>query len=638
MRHIKNFRTDINGLRAIAVMSVALFHFNANSISGGFVGVDVFFVISGFLMTKIIFRGLQDNSFCIFKFYVARANRIIPALTTVCLAILILGWFILPPIEYRALGKHVASSVGFISNIIYWKESGYFDTPSYNKWLLHTWSLSVEWQFYTLYPLVLVAIHHFTSIKILKRLVILGALISFISSIYITLYHPNPAYYLFPTRAWEMLFGGLVYLYPISFTKNNRKIFIEYSGVLLILISCLFFSKTNLWPGYLAFIPVFGASLILVANHQKSKITNNILFQSIGNWSYSIYLWHWPVVVFGYYFNISHWMYIGMPISVFLGWLSYQYIECKKFDLYIHWRQFFYVKPVFFVIIVGILGTAVYLTNGMYFHYPNNILVASNEANDYSPYRTTCFRDGQICYFENNKKIEKQDKVDYVLFGDSHSLAQLTAVVRSIPKDKKLVYIGGSSCLFIPNLDSKYDDITSCKIKTNKLYNTIIENNKKAKLIMIERTNIYFTGYNENESQDKMESIRFYSGKLKINAKKQYVDSLCKLAKKNEVFVSKLTPEFPFNIPRETSKRVIIGEKNQVKIDKNQYNKRNENTKYLFKKLALCNIKIMDPTKYLCKHNQCFTLENNRPIYKDDDHLSEYGSRLLIPMFKQYLR
>jgi len=132
------FRKDINGLRAIAVIAVVLFHFNESWLPGGFAGVDVFFVISGFLMTGIILKGIEQENFSILKFYVARANRIIPALAVLCSVLLLFGWFYLGPVEYRALGKHVTSSMGFLSNMVYFLESGYFDAASHGKWLLHT--------------------------------------------------------------------------------------------------------------------------------------------------------------------------------------------------------------------------------------------------------------------------------------------------------------------------------------------------------------------------------------------------------------------------------------------------------------------------------------------------------------------
>ncbi|GAL07089.1 O-antigen acetylase [Photobacterium aphoticum] len=203
------FRADINGLRALAVIAVVLFHFNPSWVPGGFAGVDVFFVISGFLMTGIIFRGFENSNFSIINFYVARANRIIPALSVVCLALLVFGWFYLTPLDYRALGKHVTSSMGFLSNVIYWRESGYFDTASHSKWLLHTWSLSVEWQFYMIYPVVLVLLKKCMSLTNIKRLLVAGTTIGFILSAYATYRWPNPAYFLLPTRAWEMMMGGL---------------------------------------------------------------------------------------------------------------------------------------------------------------------------------------------------------------------------------------------------------------------------------------------------------------------------------------------------------------------------------------------------------------------------------------------
>lgn len=149
------FLKEINGLRAWAVTLVVLYHFGVPGFSGGFVGVDIFFVISGFLMTKIIGRGLEASNFSIWTFYLARAKRIIPALLILCVVLLALGWFVLPPQDYRSLGTHILTSALFVSNIQYWREAGYFDAASHDKWLLHTWSLSVEWQFYLLLPLLL---------------------------------------------------------------------------------------------------------------------------------------------------------------------------------------------------------------------------------------------------------------------------------------------------------------------------------------------------------------------------------------------------------------------------------------------------------------------------------------------------
>ena len=325
------FRKDINGLRAIAVIAVVLFHFNASWMPGGFAGVDVFFVISGFLMTGIIFRGIEQENFSILRFYVARANRIIPALAVLCLVLLVLGWFYLNPIDYKALAKHAGSSISFISNITYLRESGYFDASSHEKWLLHTWSLSVEWQFYIIYPLVLVAMRKFMSVKAMKAAVLFGTLLGFIFCVIATYKWPNHAYYLLPTRAWEMMIGGVAYLYPIAL-KEERKKLLEWAGIALIIGSFYFISKDNPWPGYLALLPVLGSFLIIQAQRNDSFIISNIVSQKIGAWSYSIYLWHWPLVVAIYYFSLNDmFIYIGIALSVLFGFLSNKYIEKIKF-------------------------------------------------------------------------------------------------------------------------------------------------------------------------------------------------------------------------------------------------------------------------------------------------------------------
>ena len=168
------YRPDIDGLRAIAVLLVVIFHFQNAILPGGFVGGDVFFTISGYLMTGIILSSIQDNSFSIFKFYLSRAKRILPALSLLCATLMIIGWFLLPPLNYMALGKHALSSVLFVSNFVYWQESGYFDAESHEKWLLHTWSLSTEWQFYILFPIFILLVKDlFSKRAILPSLIFL---------------------------------------------------------------------------------------------------------------------------------------------------------------------------------------------------------------------------------------------------------------------------------------------------------------------------------------------------------------------------------------------------------------------------------------------------------------------------------
>lgn len=428
-----NFRTDINGLRAIAVIAVVLFHFNPSFVPGGFAGVDIFFVISGYLMTNIILRGLQNNTFSIFKFYVARANRIIPPLAFVCLTLVIFGWFYLYPEDYKQLGKHIGGSIFFISNMIYWHESGYFDVASREKWLLHTWSLSVEWQFYMIYPIVMLVLHRYISLKNIKKALLIGTAIGFLACIYATIKWPTLAYYSLPTRAWEMMFGGVAFLYPLNLQEKAKK-YIEAAGVLLIILSYAFINSNTPWPGYLATFPVIGSFIIITANRQSSYITDNVIFRYIGKWSYSIYLWHWPLVVLGYYFNIEYWIFIGIPLSILLGWVSYQYIETIKFKSLSHWKNLISVKPFYYALVIATLGSSIFISQGR--NFLNSFMTASENA-DFTflekeivlPQRSNgfCFYsfDSDVHYQVGDKKAtecilgDKKVKPETLLFGSS---------------------------------------------------------------------------------------------------------------------------------------------------------------------------------------------------------------------------
>ncbi|TEW55673.1 acyltransferase [Psychromonas sp. RZ22] len=324
------FRKDINGLRALAVIAVVLFHFNPTLIPGGFAGVDVFFVISGFLMTSIIFRGIEQDNFSLIKFYIARANRIIPALTVLCFTLLLLGWFSTFDVVFAKMSEHILASISFISNFTYWQESGYFKAVAHQKWLLHTWSLSAEWQFYLIYPLLLVVMRKFLTLQAIKIAILIMVFVSFIASAILTYQWPDPSYYLLHTRAWEMLLGGVAYLYPIAIKTNTKKK-VEYCGLLLIFTSYFLISQDNAWPGYLAIFPVLGTFLIIQAQSNHSFLSNNIIYQKIGTWSYSIYLWHWPLVVYmNAYMDINALNITLMIIlSIILGMFSHLFIEQK---------------------------------------------------------------------------------------------------------------------------------------------------------------------------------------------------------------------------------------------------------------------------------------------------------------------
>ncbi|HEB4967971.1 TPA: acyltransferase [Klebsiella quasipneumoniae] len=321
------FRYDINGLRAYAVILVVLFHFGVTGFSAGFVGVDIFFVISGFLMTKIISDRLLDNSFSLMDFISSRAIRILPALLVMTLVVCLIGWFLLEPSEYKKYGAYAASSIVFSSNILYWKKTGdYFSTDSHDIPLLHTWSLSVEWQFYLLLPIFLWLVTRVKNRKeVIQVSIVFLFIISFLLLCFFSENNQTFSFFMLPMRAWEMAAGGLVYLIfnNVNFNKLNPL------GLILILVSLCTASRGYSWPGYLTLLPVIGTMLVLIARNGNSIFFRLKAIQKVGDWSYSIYLWHWPIVFFISYLDIknTYSSFFGVILSIILGMISFKFIE-----------------------------------------------------------------------------------------------------------------------------------------------------------------------------------------------------------------------------------------------------------------------------------------------------------------------
>ncbi|MBD3768468.1 MAG: acyltransferase, partial [Gammaproteobacteria bacterium] len=253
-----SYREDINGLRAFAVIAVLLFHFTLIELPGGFAGVDVFFVISGYLMTAIVVGGHEKGNFSLLRFYMARARRILPALMVVIASLLALGWFWLPTPDYQALGSQSAYALSFLSNIHYWRSAGYFDAAAHEKWLLHTWSLAVEAQFYVLYPIFIALIWRFwASIKAVTVSLLVLFVLSLLLNLIATHYKPVATFYLLPTRGWELVAGGLVFLLAKQgWVAAQIKTYGYWLGWLLMLASFALINDTLSWPGYWAVLPV----------------------------------------------------------------------------------------------------------------------------------------------------------------------------------------------------------------------------------------------------------------------------------------------------------------------------------------------------------------------------------------------
>jgi len=643
------FRKDINGLRAIAVIAVVLFHFNNAWLPGGFAGVDAFFVISGFLMTGIIFRGLEQGHFSILKFYVARANRIIPALAVLCLVLLIIGWFYLTPLDYKALGKYVASSMGFLSNVIYWRESGYFDAASNGKWLLHTWSLSAEWQFYIVYPLILVAMRKFMSTKAMKATVLFWTVLGFIFCVLATYKWPDSAYYLLPTRAWEMMMGGVAYLYPITL-KQERKKLLEWLGLALIITSYFLISGDNPWPGYLAIFPVLGSFLIIQAQRNDSFITSNIVFQKLGSWSYSIYLWHWPLVVAIYYFPLDEiFIYFGITLSVLLGYLSNKYIEKVKFrNDFVSIFSYLKCKPIYFILIIGLLGSAVFISNGLIsrfseselkvLNYSNVLLKKLNEKHLTEGCDLRRYDLSAPCH----RLTDLNEKPSAIILGDSHSTAIAPGVNESLFRIKGkgvIVNAGAYGCIPLLNINHRDKSRSLCKDYNKSSYEVIAQKFSNVPIIILNRLNLYPFGFNENNEKNKPYMYfteETFNEKYASEFETSFVNDMCILSRSNPVFILKPMPEFGFSIPNRMLKNSFLGTNLKLYISKDEYNKRNVfMTELLRKAKNKCGVIVLDATSKILKNGVYNGVVDDKPLYSDDNHLNVFGANFISSVFDE---
>lgn len=358
------YRPDIDGLRALAVLAVVAFHAFPSRLKGGFIGVDIFFVISGYLISTIIFGNLDKGTFSFADFYARRVKRIFPALILVLLACLAFGWFVLLADEFQQLGKHIAGGAAFVSNLVLSNESGYFDNASDSKPLLHLWSLSIEEQFYFFWPLLLWLAH-----KKRFNLFIVGLLIasvSFCLNIYLIRSDPTATFYYPQTRFWEMMAGSMlawVTLYRPGLSASGWSKYLV-NAVSVLALSLIIYGFWHLdthvgFPGKWALLPVTGAFLLIFAG--PSALVNRTLLSNrlviwFGLISYPLYLWHWPILSFGriitngpppFLFKL-----FAILISILLAWLTVEFIE-KPFR---YGHQKVKLKIAFLCASVALLG------------------------------------------------------------------------------------------------------------------------------------------------------------------------------------------------------------------------------------------------------------------------------------------
>ena len=437
----EHYRPDIDGLRALAVLAVVGFHAFPEWIHGGFIGVDIFFVLSGYLISTHLFESINKKKLDILDFYSRRIRRIFPSLLIVLVVCLLLGWFISIASEYQQLGKHVASGAGFISNLILWGESGYFDNLAETKPLLHLWSLGVEEQFYIFWPLAL-----WIGWKLRINLFILTTILSIASfglNIFEINSNPIASFYSPQTRFWELLLGAVLAwltlhqsnLLSLSTVKKigalssiHLQSLFSFMGLILILIGAWFIDRNSRFPGAWALLPTLG-TVFLIAAGAKSPINSHLLSNRVLVWfgliSYPFYLWHWPLLSFVRLLEDqgpNNWVrLLTVVLSIGLAWLSYRFIEIP-----IRYGAHQKIKTILLIVAMAIIGSAgygIFQSNGLEMRFPTESRNLTTVINfDYSKN----VRSG-ICHIEEHQ-TKSHDTICFetqrpliALWGDSYA-------------------------------------------------------------------------------------------------------------------------------------------------------------------------------------------------------------------------
>ena len=653
MNHLPSpvtYREDINGLRAWAIVAVLLFHFQITGMSAGFIGVDIFFVISGYLMTAIIVKGLTKGNFSIWQFYLARIRRIFPALMVLISSLLLLGWFLLPTPDYQALATESTHALSFSSNIYYWLTAGYFDSAAREKWLLHTWSLAIEFQFYVIFPIILTVLWY---LRPRKSTLWLGLSILFVISLVlnnrITPTDSITAFYMLPTRGWELSMGGLVLLLQQQHNFSNiQRTTLHWLGWGLFLTSLIILSSEATWIGNWAFPPVLATALIILANQQTNLLTINPITQWLGDRSYSLYLWHWPLVVALGFANLTielPWIIGAMLMSLLFAHLSYMWVEVPTRRLLSATRFRYEIMAIgVSVIIIASVAMSVQrveFTNRM----PANVELAAKESLNYDSRKLVCHEAANET--GSPECIYGTDKLGALVIGDSHAQALMSAIGEVAEQQglgvMNLTYSGCTTIEGVQWSPMTHAPSNKCA-KFNDYAFAKAAQYPKLPVIIINRNSESLFGPNETDRQAEHNIPRIFFSHVyqdstdpsfQQEVREHYVSTICKLSKDHPVYLVRPIPEIGIDVPKRLSRAMLLGQVDgDIKIPLSDYQQRNVFVWSIQDEAAAsCGATILNPLPYLCDKAYCYGSRDGQPWYFDDDHLSEYGNRLLLPMF-----
>jgi len=684
MNNRNDYIPQIDGLRAIAVLSVILFHadfeiFNF-SFEGGYFGVDIFFVISGYLITRLILNEIKKkNSFNFKNFYLRRIRRILPVLLLVAIVSYPFAWLILLPVPFLDYVGSIISGIFFSSNFyFYFTQVQYGVEPSLYQPFLHYWSLSVEEQFYIIYPISLLFIY-----KYFKRnlSLVFGfiALFSFTLSIALSFYNPSLNFFILPTRIWEFLLGAFaakLHIENNKFTNNKKHFFFQLFGIILIAISVFYFDEnkllknadffhTVLHPGLATLFPVIGTFLIIIFSNKNNLINKLLSFKPIvfiGLISYSLYLWHLPIFVFLRISEIdfsSNYHYILLVILIFiLSIFSYYFVE-KPFRN----KNTTSLKKLFIY-----CGAIVAILLSLSLHAIKNKGYQSILPDYFNEFGIAeIFKDNHVI---KNDTIEKEQLFsdNVLLIGDSHA----GDFIKNI---KKELSIRNKNLLYIPYLNIFSLDLTD--VETNgvkrflkKEVYEILDKKNISTVILISRLPLYWhkKGFDAEEGADSIEVINNFNyfldskNKKLVNEKRTKIisesfnKSILEILEKDiNVIIMYPVPEVGYWVPTILAGRILphvrieylLGNHNKdrhlsnipkylVTTSYDLYIKRNREVSKMLDQIEHPNLYRVYPHKKLCNKqliNKCITHTEKEVYYRDNNHLSKRGRELIMPDF-----
>ena len=649
------YREDIDGLRAVSVLAVVLNHAGIGLFAGGYIGVDIFFVISGYLITSIIMREINSNDFSIIRFYERRIRRILPALFGMVAFTVAACAIIYDAEKFREFGKSVIATTLFASNINFWRESGYFDAPSQLKPLLHTWSLAVEEQFYIFFPVYMYLIFRYVR-KFAPAILTGTAILSFGFSIFTVSKDPSAAFYLAHLRAWELIIGAILALRlipeDISKTYGN---FIGVIGLVMVLLPIFQYSESTNFPGLSALLPVLGAAFIIFSGLEDGKSFMGRLlslppFVFIGKISYSLYLWHWPLIIFSKYYAIrpltSYELSSVIAATIIIATLSWRFIETpfRSKDFLSTGKIYsFAASGMTMMLAIGIL---IYYFKGFPERQGLENLTQTSKKEE-----AWLFKDCNINATDAPTAITACEIGDgnspptFMIWGDSHTPTYGKAIHASADQNGVAgILTYGQGCpTFLGMTPLPQIGDVSC-LEYNKMALTYLEQHPEIETVILasrwtiwieetrykyeEGVKVHLTDVLNELPSDATGSQLFTTGLERT------IQTLQDMGRK--VVIIAPLPEIGYDVPSANFIASRTGRDiNQIIAPTlDEYAIRNQNTFTILKAFEeKYKIQVIQPWESLCQENICRVAINGIPLYSDDDHLSVFGSELISPIF-----